>query len=243
VQATAGAYITTGIDRCLAVSKSLWADTPGGTEGVAAQPASPGTTLKKARTANVKRGARWLPETVTCMTSLYLREVQRASEVSSQVRGGGGNPLGEAAPGGRENGECASTRAVHSESARPPGPCVLGRSFMTSTAQFAAAIGIWLGTVTLAGCGDCSSEKEVAQQFLDDPANRECRSNDDCVVVSTGCSGIGYCGQAQLSREASASDQWKNISDDLSGCDNNCDVCNALLIENCTADGHCAQNK
>ncbi len=86
----------------------------------------------------------------------------------------------------------------------------------------------------LTGCGDCSEETKTAQKFLDDPANRTCKVDADCSVVGTGCSGIGFCAQAELNRQVAASQTWKNISDDLTNCDNSCAVCDALLIARCT---------
>lgn len=103
-----------------------------------------------------------------------------------------------------------------------------------------------LGTLLLgasaAGCaGDCVDEIDAANAFLDKPANLTCQSNEDCVVVSTGCQTVarGLCGQAQLSRQAASSKEWSKLSGDLRDCHSgDCIQCAAALTPRCV-DGTC----
>lgn len=97
---------------------------------------------------------------------------------------------------------------------------------------------VLLGASTaVCACGDCTDELEAANAFLDEPANLTCESNEDCVVVSTGCftAARGLCGQAHLSRQAASSKEWSKISDDLRDCESgSCAQCAAALLPSCT---------
>ena len=97
--------------------------------------------------------------------------------------------------------------------------------------------------VSTAGCGDCTEEIDRAGVFLRDPGNLSCTTDDDCVVVGTGCHtfDFGVCGQAQLSRGAAATSQWARLSADLEDCERSCDRCDALLLAHC-ADGACGRD-
>jgi hypothetical protein len=96
-------------------------------------------------------------------------------------------------------------------------------------------------SAAVCACGDCADEIEAAQAFLDNPANLTCQSNEDCVVVSTGCQPVerGPCGQAQLSRQAASSEEWSKLSGDLRDCDSgSCAQCLLPLTPGCK-DGMC----
>ena len=102
----------------------------------------------------------------------------------------------------------------------------------------------WLGLLVAVGlvaaCGDCSDEIEAGRAFLDKPANLSCQTDQDCVVVSTGCQTFarGVCEQAQLNRGAAVSAQWQRLSQGLSDCQNSCSQCAVALIAHCDA-GFC----
>jgi hypothetical protein len=105
------------------------------------------------------------------------------------------------------------------------------------------AVGLGLALALLVGgCGDdCSDAIAAGKEFLDDPANLTCQSNEDCQVVSTGCHTYarGICGQAQLNRDAAASSKWKTIQAGLDDCDMpGCSQCDAALVVQC-ADLRC----
>ena len=93
---------------------------------------------------------------------------------------------------------------------------------------------------SLVACGDCTDEIEAARVFLDKPANLACESGDDCVVVSTGCHTFskGVCAQAQLGRQAAASAEWSQLSEDLNDCEDSCSQCLVGLSPSCT-EGMC----
>lgn len=96
-------------------------------------------------------------------------------------------------------------------------------------------------TASLVGCSDCTDEIEAARVFLEDRTNLACQSDDDCVVVSTGCQTFsrGLCGQAQLGARAAASEAWSQLGAELSECESGtCAKCLALLLPSCT-DGMC----
>jgi hypothetical protein len=101
---------------------------------------------------------------------------------------------------------------------------------------------VLLGAIaSLVGCGDCTDEFEAARAFLEEPANLTCQSDDDCVVVSTGCHTIprGVCGQAQVARRAAESERWSELSAELRDCESgSCAQCLALLGPRCL-DGMC----
>ena len=104
-------------------------------------------------------------------------------------------------------------------------------------------LGALLLGASATGCagGDCKDELEAANAFLDKPANLACQSNEDCVVVSTGCQTVarGLCGQAQLSRQAASSKEWSKLSGALRDCESgSCAQCDAALVPSCT-DGMC----
>jgi hypothetical protein len=109
-------------------------------------------------------------------------------------------------------------------------------------AVFAVLLGL---AQTLAGCGndDCSEETELARKFLNEPAHRSCQSNTDCAVVHTGCSGLGFCGQAQLNQSTANSEAWRSRERLLNGCaeDQPCGVCGAAVVPMCT-NGLCGMN-
>jgi hypothetical protein len=97
-------------------------------------------------------------------------------------------------------------------------------------------------SAALVGCGDCSDESAAANKFLSAPVNLACQSDEDCVVVSVGCAQVsrGFCGQAQLNREAAESSKWKALGQDLEGCESgSCEQCLAALQPSCAADGFC----
>ena len=101
-------------------------------------------------------------------------------------------------------------------------------------------VGVLLVAGATAGCGDCSDEVAAANEFLEQPTNLTCQSDQDCAVVSTGCAEPerGLCGQAPLNRAAASSQKWKRISDALDDCDSSCAQCDALLTPHCS-DGFC----
>ncbi len=101
-----------------------------------------------------------------------------------------------------------------------------------STALPAAAVSLGLSFVA---CGDCTKEVEAARVFLEE--NRSCQTNEDCVVVSTGCHTFanGRCAQAPLNRLAAATTQWQRLSQGLEDCENECATCTAGLIPKCNA--------
>jgi hypothetical protein len=92
---------------------------------------------------------------------------------------------------------------------------------------------------TLAGCAeeDCSDETELAREFLNEPAHRGCETNDDCAVVHTGCSGLGFCSQAQLNLSTASSEAWRSREKLLNDCarDQPCATCGAGVIPTCSA--------
>ena len=102
----------------------------------------------------------------------------------------------------------------------------------------------WLAVgAALVGCSnDCDDEIVAASRFLENPANRTCQVDDDCVVVDTECADVpgANCGQAQVNRAASESSQWHTISRGLSTCDRpeGCAECFAQLTPQCI-DGFC----
>ena len=103
--------------------------------------------------------------------------------------------------------------------------------------------GVLLAGFLATGCGDgdCGAEIETAEAFLSDPANLVCETHENCVVVGTGCHTVagGTCQQAQLSRTASASQEWATISSKLQKCESGpCDHCGAALLATC-AEGFC----
>lgn len=101
---------------------------------------------------------------------------------------------------------------------------------------------VFVVAATLVACGNCDDEIETAGTFLRAPANRECETGADCVVVSTGChtyDDFGICAQAQLNRAAAASGTWSKLQSDLNDCgDDKCARCGALLIAGCV-EGFC----
>lgn len=102
-------------------------------------------------------------------------------------------------------------------------------------------VGCPLVAASLLGCGNCEQTAEDVRAFLEDPANLTCQTDNDCVVVSTQCSGIGFCGQATLSRTASTSKGWRDLSDELEACNDDCSVCTALLLPHCGEGGLCGR--
>ncbi|MEO8919507.1 MAG: hypothetical protein ABI488_18960 [Polyangiaceae bacterium] len=93
-----------------------------------------------------------------------------------------------------------------------------------------------MGGLGLVACGDCHDNDEAANAFLAAPENRACHSNDECVVVSTGCAYIerSFCGQAMLSAEAAKSSRWHELQGQISDCnDSSCGSCDAALIPMC----------
>ena len=92
----------------------------------------------------------------------------------------------------------------------------------------------------LAGCGNCSDEVAAANEFLEEPANLACQSDEDCEVAFTGCAepSRASCGQAPLNRAAASSQKWRRLSDALEECDDSCAQCDGLLTPRCL-DGFC----
>jgi hypothetical protein len=90
------------------------------------------------------------------------------------------------------------------------------------------------------GCSgdDCRAEADAAKKFLNVPANRACQTSDDCAVVSTGCSGLGFCGQAQLNKNTAAGEAWRSREKLLRECTTECLLCGAAVTPTCT-DGFC----
>jgi hypothetical protein len=92
-------------------------------------------------------------------------------------------------------------------------------------------------SAAVCACGDCTDDIEAANAFLAKPTNLTCQSNDDCVVVLTGCYTVtrGLCGQVQLSRQAASSNEWSKLSGELRDCDESgsCAQCDAALIPGC----------
>ena len=78
---------------------------------------------------------------------------------------------------------------------------------------------------------DCEDETAAGQAFLSSKANLACNSDDDCLVVTTGCHTFegGLCAQSHLSRTAANSAEWASIKGDLDDCVNDCAVCAAAL--------------
>ena len=109
-----------------------------------------------------------------------------------------------------------------------------------------ASIGVllcWVGALGLAACSDCRDNDEAADAFLAAPENRVCETNDDCVVVSTGCAELerSFCGQATLSAEAAESSRWRELKAQVSDCaDSECAICGAALVPTCT-EGLCGR--
>jgi hypothetical protein len=100
---------------------------------------------------------------------------------------------------------------------------------------------ILVQALVLGACGDCSDEIEAAKSFLDDPAHLACASEADCEVVHTGCHTFerGNCGQSNLSKSAAGSQLWRELSEELHGCeDDSCVQCLAQLPRSCS-DGFC----
>lgn len=96
-----------------------------------------------------------------------------------------------------------------------------------------------VGVLGLVACGDCHDNDEAANAFLAAPENRACHSNDDCVVVSTGCAHLerSFCGQATLSAEAAKSSRWHELQGQISDCnDSSCVSCAAALMPTCRND-------
>ncbi len=74
------------------------------------------------------------------------------------------------------------------------------------------------------------------ESFYMDEANRACSVDDDCEVVSTGCSepSSAYCGQLALSQSAAESSEWEEISaEGKSSCSESCATCDAQLVVQC----------
>src|SRR6188768_575285 len=96
-------------------------------------------------------------------------------------------------------------------------------------------MGTLLVAGALPGCGDCLDEVAAANKFLEEPANLVCQSDDDCVVVQTGCAepSRAFCGQAALNQSAASSTKWHQISDGLAECDSNCAQCDGALVPHC----------
>lgn len=95
--------------------------------------------------------------------------------------------------------------------------------------------------LSLLGCGNCDDEVKVVGRFLDAPENLSCASDDDCVVVQTGCHPYprSTCGQGQLNRQGADSKRWRALSNDLFDCqDEPCTQCLARLLPSCTQ-GYC----
>jgi hypothetical protein len=94
-------------------------------------------------------------------------------------------------------------------------------------------------SAAVCACSNCTDEVQAANAFFDKPANLTCQSNEDCVVVSTGCWTVarGLCGQAQLSRQAASSKEWSKLGGDLRDCkegsDESCAQCAAGLLPSC----------
>ena len=100
------------------------------------------------------------------------------------------------------------------------------------------ASAVLLGAMAaLQGCDtDCGGEYERARQFVEDPANLSCQTDDDCVVVDTGCQefGRGKCNQIGLNRTAATSSKWQRLNQELKDCQgDDCARCAALLIVHC----------
>lgn len=93
-----------------------------------------------------------------------------------------------------------------------------------------------LTTPLATGCGDddCNAETEAARKFLNQPANRACQTNDDCAVVHTGCSGLGFCGQAQLNKSTASGEAWRSREKLLTDCATDCAVCGAAVLPTCS---------
>jgi hypothetical protein len=103
------------------------------------------------------------------------------------------------------------------------------------------ALMLAIASGALVSCGDCSDETATADQFIGNPVNLACQSDDDCVVVTTGCADVsrGLCGQAQLSGAAAASQAWKGLSQELEDCaPDSCSICLAALLPSCRS-GFC----
>src|SRR5687767_5167015 len=111
------------------------------------------------------------------------------------------------------------------------------RSAVTIRAFVALAA---LSGFSTSGCSDCSSEQAEVREFLE--ASRACQVDDDCVVVHTGCHDYvgGHCSQAAIDRQAASSSKWKELSQELSDCEegDECVHCLALLNPACNA-GSC----
>lgn len=86
----------------------------------------------------------------------------------------------------------------------------------------------------LAGC--CEAARQEASTFVNEPQNRRCRVDSDCVVVSTMCAELdgSSCHQVGLSREAAESQAWALLEDELRLCAPlKCNTCLAALIPSC----------
>ncbi|MES1178163.1 MAG: hypothetical protein ABUL62_27815 [Myxococcales bacterium] len=108
-------------------------------------------------------------------------------------------------------------------------------------ALFIAGV-VFGATAALQGCNsDCGGEYERARQFVENPANLSCQTDNDCVVVGTGCQQFqrGVCNQIGLNRSAAASSKWRQLNQELSDCQgDDCTHCAAALILHCNQ-GQC----
>ena len=113
---------------------------------------------------------------------------------------------------------------------------------MCYEAGMSRAVWIAIGLVAagLGACADCDDEVEAVDTFLEDPANRECQSDADCVVVGTGCHQyrLSHCAQSLLNRAVAESNKWQKLSSDIRECEGTCTTCGALLVPTCT-EGFC----
>ena len=94
--------------------------------------------------------------------------------------------------------------------------------------------GVLMAAWFTAACGDCSSEKEAAEAFIE--SHRECSVDADCVVELVGCAELegAFCGQITLNRAAAESAEWKDLQRDLADCeDGSCAMCTAGLVPTC----------
>jgi hypothetical protein len=100
---------------------------------------------------------------------------------------------------------------------------------------------VFVAAAMLLACDHCDDDIEAAGGFLGTPANLACETNDDCVVVNTGCHTYerGTCAQAQLNRAAAKSREWSELQSDLNDCgDDICAQCAVLLVAGCV-EGFC----
>lgn len=104
-------------------------------------------------------------------------------------------------------------------------------------------VGLVLGMAGMVGgcSSDCEDEIAAGERFLSAPASLACDSDQDCVVVSTGCHTFegGICSQSYLSRSAANSAEWSNIKADLDECEEDCAVCDAALGPPSCKEGTC----